>query len=368
MKKTDAGSKAGVDASTEALTPAGWRTHDCLAVGDLVLAMDPVEKQIHWRRVARVARTRWDSTADGPLIRWGHRSVGALTAPAHPWLQLNDMGRKLGDDRPHAWTTTRELDGREWVRLVFGGGRPRCFANSSPISSEFAELLGWIVTEGCFPKPKKGSGNWVMVCQSERVNPEKTERLRQLAAHFRGLGFTFNEHRRKPDGVVPFYIGVDLGALIRAALPDKQLPAALICSLTHDQARILYEALMAGDGHVRKDGSQCFLQLDQGRIDSFQMLAAMLGSRTAQKTWDALNGVFRITVYTRDFGTSGSNHPTAEDYAGFIWYPEFDRASAWLARRERTTFWTGAPAPIGAPSPRSVGAGDWSSTTQDALF
>jgi hypothetical protein len=370
MKTPHSLSQAGIDAMTEALTPNGWRRHGDLSDGDFVLAMDPVAKQICWKRVVQIVRREWDSAHDGPLIHWGHRSVGALTAPSHPWLQLNDMGRKRGDDRPHSWTTTEEVGGRDWVRLVFGGGAPQCFASSPSLSNEFVELLGWIVTEGCFPKPKSpGIWNHVLLNQSELVNPQKTGRIRSLAEHFRASGYTFNEYSMKSDGVVPFYIGADLGALIRTALPDKQLPPELICSLTFDQAQILYDALLDGDGHRRADGALCFLQVDQGRIDSFQMLAAMLGLRTAQKTWAALNGVQRITIYTRNYGTSGSNHPIPEKYAGIIWYPEFKRATAWLARRERTTFWTGSPAPTRASLPAQLSAmrPTWA-VKQEALF
>ncbi|MFE5793937.1 hypothetical protein ACFQ8C_15360 [Streptomyces sp. NPDC056503] len=334
---------AGVDAATETLTPLGWRTHEQIQAGDHVLALDPADKRIHWRKIGHVHRRHWESASDGPLTAWHHRAVKALSTPGQPWLQLNELGRKLGDDRPHDWTTTAALAGRDWVRIVFGGGTPSAFPDSSPYSDEFVELLGWIITEGCYPRPRhEGSWNHVQVSQSERVNPEKTQMLRRLADHFREQGYTFNEHRQAPTGVVPFYIGADLGARIRQTLPDKQLPPALISSLTLSQAEILYRSLILGDGNQHVGGGDYFIQVDQGRIDSFQMLAAMLGFRTAQKTWAALKGVFRITVYTRDSGTSGSTKPTRKDYDGTVWQIEFGRPTAWLARRDRTTFWTGA--------------------------
>ncbi|MFJ3881564.1 hypothetical protein ACIPW5_29450 [Streptomyces sp. NPDC090077] len=346
METIPSPAEAGVDAATEALTPFGWRTYEQIQVGDHVLGLDPVDKQIRWKKITRVHRRHWNSASDGPLTAWQHRAVKALSAPGQPWLQLNDLGRKLGDDRPHDWATTGALAGRGWVRIVFGGGAPCAFPHASPYSNEFVELLGWIITEGCYPKPRhEGTWNHVQVSQSERVNPEKTQMLRRLAEHFRQEGFTFNEHRQAPTGVVPFYIGVDLGARIRQALPDKQLPPALISSLTATQAQILYQSLILGDGNQHVGGGDYFIQLDQGRIDSFQMLAAMLGFRTAQKTWDALNGVFRTTVYTRDYGTSGSTKPEQQDYVGTVWQISFARPTAWLARRDRTTFWTGAAQP-----------------------
>ncbi|GAA1336305.1 hypothetical protein OOK39_42775 [Streptomyces sp. NBC_00264] len=306
--------------------------------------MDPGEKRIRWSPILGISRRDWNSWRDGELIQWDHRSVSALTAPGHRWMEQNDQGRKRGDNRPHTWSTTGDLIGRTWARLVFGGGTPSAFPNASPHSDEFVELLGWIVAEGCYPKPK-GDGSWnhVSISQSERVNPEKTAQLRRLASHFTNLGYTFNEYKVRPDGVVPFYIGSDLGAEIRTALPDKQLPPLLIASLTLAQAQILYQALIDGDGNRHVGGGDYWIQVDQGRIDSFQMLAAMLASRTAQKTWDALNGVSRTTIYTRDGGTSGSTHPSPVDYVGVIWHPELSRSMAWAARRAGTTYWTGSP-------------------------
>lgn len=325
MEAMHPASLAGVDAATEVLTPNGWRAHDQLAQGDYVLAMDPVGKRIRWSVIAGVVRREWTASHHGPLVRWTHRSVPALSTPGHPWLEQDDPGRKRGDDRPHRWATTGDLRSRSWARLAFGGGTPGAFATSSPHSDEFVELLGWIITEGCFPRPKHGADTWnhVMVSQSERSNPEKTKQLRRLASHFRDRGYKFDEYPAKPDGVVPFYIGADLGAELRRALPGKQFPPSLICSLTLSQAELLYDALIAGDGNKHVGGGDYFIQVDQGRIDSFQMLASMLGSRTAQKTWEALKGVFRTTVYTRDGGTSGSTHPTLEDYTGVVWHPDF---------------------------------------------
>ncbi|MFI5973041.1 hypothetical protein [Streptomyces sp. NPDC051452] len=362
----------GVDAATEALTPGGWRSHDALRADDHILTMDLIHKRIRWTPISGLNRHRWVSDQDGPLIRWSHRSVSALTTPGHRWMEQSERGRKNGQDLPHQWSTTADLRGRNWARLVFGGGTPSAFDASSPYSDEFIELLGWIITEGCFPKPQKGGfWNHVSVSQSERANPEGTQRLRRLASYFTSRGYTFKEHKRRADGVIPFYIGADLGAEIRATLPGKQLPPLLISSLTLGQARILYDALIAGDGHRHEGGGHCWTQVDQGRIDSFQMLAALLGSRTAQKTWKALNGVYRITVYTRDGGTSGSTHPAPQDYTGVVWHPVLPADTAWAARRQCTTYWTGTPAarrregmittvPGPASAPRAA--------EQDALF
>ncbi|WP_331731425.1 hypothetical protein [Streptomyces sp. NBC_00073] len=257
---------SGVDAATEALTPAGWRTHSSLAPGDYILALDPQHKRIRWSKLRTVWRHDWDSVLQGPLTRWTHRAVDALTTPGHWWLELNDHGRKTGEDRPHEWRTTTDLQNRRWARIVFGSGTPACFVNA-PL------------------------------------------------------------HK---DPAAP------------ANLSDSVSPR-LICSLTLTQARDLYEALITSSGNRHTSGGDYWQPSDQGLIDSFQMLCSMLGWRTAAKSFKSLTGMKRVTVYTRDNGTSGSTNPVPSDYDGLVWRPELDVPSAWCARRSGTTYWTGTP-------------------------
>ncbi|MFE1895154.1 hypothetical protein [Streptomyces yangpuensis] len=260
---------AGVDAETEALTPAGWRTHSLLTPGDYVLTLDPQHKRIRWSEVRTVWRHDWDFVLQGPLTRWTHRAVDALTTPGHWWLELNEQGRKTGEDRPHEWRTTRDLQGRSWARIVFGSGTPACFVHSPLRGNQAATAI-----------------------HSERVSPK------------------------------------------------------LISGLTLTQAHDLYEALIASNGKRHPNGGDYWQQSDQERIDSFQMLCSMLGWRTAAKSFKSLIGSKRVTVYTRDQGTSGSTHPVPDHYSGLVWRPELEVPAAWCARRSGTTYWTGAsPAP-----------------------
>lgn len=127
-----------------------------------------------------------------------------------------------------------------------------------------------------------------------------------------------------------------------AILSDSVSPR-LICSLTLTQARDLYEALITSSGNRHTGGGDYWQPSDQGLIDSFQMLCSMLGWRTAAKSFKSLTGMKRVTVYTRDNGTSGSTNPVPSDYDGLVWRPELDVPSAWCARRSGTTYWTGTP-------------------------
>jgi hypothetical protein len=102
-------------------------------------------------------------------------------------------------------------------------------------------------------------------------------------------------------------LGKGIGQVVRAAAPGKQLTPQFVCALTESQARLLYQTLIDGDGHrraprnsrgVRRGGgvhSEVWGQKDRGRINGFQMLAAMLGKRT----WahERRDGTYRVSVH-----------------------------------------------------------------------
>ena len=191
----------------------------------------------------------------------------------------------------------------------------------------------------------------MVIAQDAAVNPAYAERIRALAACFRVEGATVSEYGYGGGPRLHWYFGKGIDRAIRAAAPGKQLTPELLCALTEDQARLLYQTLIDGDGNrraprmskgIRRNGdadTETWAQKDQGRIDGFQMLAAMLGKRT----WAHLraSGCSDVAVH-QDTHCIGKTMPaTQEDYAGVVWCPRA-RTQTWLARRNGCTYWTGS--------------------------
>jgi hypothetical protein len=86
-----------------------------------------------------------------------------------------------------AFRTTGELADR-WDYIITGGGTPACFAPAPVYTDQFAELIGWVITEGHYQATPGHQARGVILAQDKVVNPAYVERIRALAAHFRAQG------------------------------------------------------------------------------------------------------------------------------------------------------------------------------------
>src|SRR6266568_1416665 len=374
-----------VDEQTEVLTQRGWITHHSLEAGDRVLSLDPETREILWEPVISVHRFEHD----GPLTRWKSQRMDALTTPNHRWLvetkrrraplpkmtvcpecgaaglkrvathraRMHGIHRASEPARVRAavftgkpaFRTTEELASR-YDYIITGGGTPACFAPAPVYTDEFVELVGWVITEGHYQSAPGYQARGVVIAQDAAVNPGYAERIRALAVHFRAEGATVSEYGYGDDPRLHWYFGKGIDRVIRLAAPGKQLTPEFLCALTEGQARLLYQTLIDGDGHrhapqmskgIRRGGgadTETWAQKDPGRINGFQMLAAMLGKRT----WAHLRngGCSDVSVH-QDTHCIGKTMPAAqEDYKGIVWCPR-TRTQTWLARRSGCTYWTG---------------------------
>ncbi len=256
--------------------------------------------------------------------------------------------------------TTAELADR-YDYIITGGGTPACFAPAPIYTDEFVELVGWVITEGHYQSAPGYQARGVIVTQDYAANPAYVERIRALAAHFRAEGATVSEYAYGHDTKLHWYFGKGIDRVIRSAAPGKQLTQEFLCALTESQARLLFQTLIDGDGHrraprmgrgIRRGGgadTETWAQKDPGRINGFQMLAAMLGKRTWARLRADGGGCSDVAVH-QDTHCVGKTMPAVqEDYAGIVWCP-CTRAQTWFARRNGCTYWTGNTAALLRPT------------------
>ena len=328
-----------VDDQTEALTRSGWKKHTDLSDSDEVLAIDPSTKEVRWEPVLSVHRFDWD----GPLTRWKSSQMDALTTPNHRWVVENwrdrDPKYAIEGGHPGVFKTTEKIttDGRGSDRLVLSGGTTIHWPVEKTYSDEMVELVAWTISEGHY-KPR---GHGVMISQSETHNFEYCERIRLLAKHFRTEGHTVSEYplQGADAGKTQWYFGKGIGIQVRELAPNKQITPEFLAALTREQAELFYDTCIDGDGHRRVDtGLETWLQQDQGRLDGFQMLVAMLGQRTAVHPHG--DGCASVSVYRHERVSANSLTSTEEHYEGIVWCPKTP-SMTWLARRGGTTYFTG---------------------------
>lgn len=346
-----------VDEQTQALTRRGWVDHDELAESDEILSVDPETNAIRWEPVLGVYRF----AHDGELIRW-NGPIDALTTSDHRWL-VEDAARKKAKEPRREFKTTTWLSQQKQRPIVVAGGEPLACASHAVFTDEFVELIGWVVTEGCYDQ--RGGNQGVSITQSQDINPEHTERIRVIAKHFADQGATATEWTPRRGGECTFYFGNGIASLVRAAAPDRQLTPEFLTSLTSPQAELLLDTLIDGDGHVRPNGHRQWTQSNEGRIAGFQMLCAMLGVRTTDRP-DGNGGDGRM-VWLHNARHMYTTNPQREHHEGVVWCPHV-RTGTWMARRNGSTYWTGNTYPGGKFVSRALlsGAAD-SPLAQGAL-
>ena len=320
---------------TEVLTRRGWLSADDLTTDDQVLSLEPDSDELVWADVEAINIYDWD----GPMHSWESERFSALSTPDHRWVFQTKRGRRVIRTSEEISRTTNS------GALVLAGGTPTHFSTEAKYTDEFVELVGWVVTEGNLRRVDRGHGEGFSLSQNERVYPDFVARIRRLAKHYRDLGMVFTENGTRDDGLVQWYGGVDLGREIRTVLGDsKSLLPEFLTSLTFGQANLLYNTLMDGDGDARRSHGEFFYQNNWEAMDSFQMLAMMLGKRSTarirKKDSTAPNGMAYtaqndglVSVYQNRTHNQQNLHQRVEHYTGRVWCPTTSTGT-WVARRK----------------------------------
>jgi len=323
---------------TEVLTKRGWLYYNELTTDDEVLSLDPETDENKWTSVKAVNVFDWD----GELSNWENERFSAISTPDHRWLYMD------GRDKRSIKTTDSLHDSKHnGGRLVVAGGIPSGFSEESTWDNDFVAAVGWFITEGHWHK------NGVpMLTQSFEVNPVKALQIQILSDRYGGSHYS---HENKAD---QWYIPGLKDELFSVVGKDKRLTPEFLSSLTLEQAKILYQTLIDGDGHWRIDAhdgkTATWYQSHEGRVSDFQMLCSMLGYRTNARWRKRSIGkpCCDVTVYkTRTVNVTNLNR-TKVSYRGKVWCPTTE-TSTWVARKDGITFVTGNCFPEWHPHDRS---------------
>lgn len=326
-----------VDSETEILTDNGWKRYDEVTTSDYVLSRNPSSDAVQWERPKAI---NVHEAAGSPMVRWTGQGIDAVTTLDHRWLALATHGNhKNGTYRKEREIVRTEvsLDGQRAIKssdqLLLGGGVSDAFAWIDKYDDELVETLAWFVTEGCIHTNQTGFKS-VLISQSERTNPDYVRRIRQLAEYWREKGATITERTPDKNGVITWYFGKGVNEEILDLAPDKEITPNFLMNLTYPQAELFHRTLLDADGH-RRGKSTRWTQTNEGRVDAFQMLTAMLGIRSRYAGE-------KVTEYHHD--VVGYSSVTAERVAcqDIIWCPTLsEETGIWMARRNGVTYWTG---------------------------
>jgi hypothetical protein len=333
-------------ADTEILTADGWKTHDQLHPGDVVLALDTATQTSEWQ--ACTAVNRFDH--DGEMFEMNGRGHSSLTTRNHRWWVNEEYGGPPRKWR-HKWITSAEL---KYSQVIPTAVPHADYPVEPKYSDAFVELVAWWWTEGWIRSAIVGSGRknhreFSALSQSHEVNEAKVDLIR--AACLSAFGPPgpnhWRENRYDSIGQTTFTFCNGLHREFVAVCPDKVPSPEFLRALTRAQLSIFIDTSIAADGHAEPNGGKVmFAQKDPRRVDAFVMACSILGLATSSNV--DKHGLTRITVQkmriTNPIRAAHYNQRTPKvgwvHYKGIVWCPTTPNGT-WLARRNGTVYWTG---------------------------
>ncbi|MFQ5834339.1 MAG: DNA methyltransferase [bacterium] len=317
---------ACVTPDTEILTIDGWKKYtDIKWYGKsspqhiLVATYNIKKKTIEYQPLSYIREYDFN----GKLIKIGNRDLDVLMTPNH----RNIVKKKIGKEEIVLADKLAYLDK---IRVH----APIKYPETSGIGRTFAELIGWIISEGHYKK-----GGYIELYQNEGNSAKRIDYLlRKLEiSHTRKLRNKI--YRGQNKGQVTWFL--KKSPLIEWCLANikyKQLNKFLV-SLPLTEVRALFNGLIAGDGHKRKDdGRLSFVQNNKQTKDWFQILAFRLGYHSMQKG-NTIYLTKRTHIGIRKTNGCGKNIKKI-NYDGKVWCPK-TKNGTWVARRNGKIFITG---------------------------
>lgn len=336
-----------VDQNTEALSKRGWVKHYDLGPGDQIYTVNP---QTGLGEFAPLEGVYSKLVECKKMYLMTGRGFEALCTEDHRWGTTHKQRIKNGKmslDIKH----TTELKEHDLIPLIRPCGD---FPGESKFSADFAEIVGWVISDGTFQPPT--NGNKVCINQSATANPEKCERIRALL-----LRAGANHWEQEHNGIKFFNFSGQLAIDVRAAVTEeKRLTPEFILSLNKEASAALFEGLLLGDGGYqgfcdkRKVGTRYFSTAREGEARMFSMLAARLGyATTTHRRWDKTSKfmiqrgqtregrwIFIVNLRKSQYTRIQNIKFESYSYDGVVWCPK-TKNQTFLARRNGTTYLTG---------------------------
>jgi DNA-directed RNA polymerase beta subunit len=360
------------DAATEVFTSSGWKAWPSVRADDWFACR--VDGRLEFHRAINLTAQHYV----GPLYGLKTGKIDYLVTPNHRVLCASTESRNT-----RRWRIDRadEVHGKARVfdtghdayvgediqtftlPAVEGGNATK---NVGPVDMrDWASIMGWFLSEGCFVYDETRSAYHVLVCQDAKANPTNCQIIEAL---LRRLPFAWCF--RQGD---TFVIGVkQLAAYMRqfGHAPDKFIPEYFFRTSISTRENLL-EALLLGDGRrgrvpytgVRHDRN-VFCTTSPRLAADFERLALSLGhpARTGRYTDDRAErykDVFEVRLLKhrlRQARTAKGMGYYVENYDGKVFCAEVPGGLLYVRRNKSVPVWSGNSFKIGVDLRMAIGA------------
>jgi len=294
---------ACVDIDTEILTIKGWKKYTEIKKYDKynhehikVATYNLDKKLIEYQPLSYIKEYDFN----GELIHIGNRDLDILVTSNH-----RNIIKKRNQNEQIVLTSNITYSDKIRVNA------PVSYPENTGIGKTFAELIGWIISEGHYKK-----GGWIEIYQNLGKKSERIDYLLKKLEipHTKRIRNRYYKDKIK-NQITWFLKKSPLVEWCLTNIPDKELNQFLI-SLPQKEIKSLFNGIVGGDGHIRRDDGG--YHSTEGR-DIYLTKKDFIGIR----------------------GTNGNGKNIfREKYNGKIWCPKTPNGT-WVARRNGKIFITG---------------------------
>ena len=328
-----------VDEHTEALTPAGWVSHDRLLIGDQVLTLNPETGMSEWQPVLSLYRA---DVIEEPMRVMETQNHSSITTMGHRWL----VDRRTTQGHIRHFVTSETLNSS---CLIPTAAPCADLPHVAKWDDDLVELVAWFGTDG-YLRGRSGQ-----IHQSHTRNPERVGRIRsalirmfgQASDLLRSDSPAWREYKQSNESafggpITVFRLNAALTEMLTRHAPDRRISEEFILDLTEGQLHLFTAIAEMADGRHHRQGKTDLWQKNGTATDAYA-LAAILTGRTVTRYAD--QGGEQVTinraVNVRPIkAMQAAGRPTTAPYTGMVWCPTTANGT-WMARRRGTCYFTG---------------------------
>lgn len=344
---------------TEIYTKRGWLTYDQIQEDDVAYTLNHETGLGQWQSISAINVFSYDSAVDGKMLSIETASHSSLSTPNHRWPIIKTSTVKAGTAR--RFTTSDKLTSADRIPLSAQvDARTLPAGGHGDYRDEFAELIGWYVTEGCYFPAFTGrrARPYATLSQSMDANPTKVARIIRLLTALFGPedGHPFSEdiptwRSYTHKGRVEFHINPVASEAIFDVAPgvSKAITLDFIHDLSYRQLELFTQAAMEGDGSYYKDKqglssdgvhSGIFWQKSEVIFTAVEAALILTGKPITNYLSAKLGFGLRIKERYNFQPRRRPENITKLDYIGNVWCPTTENTT-WMARRNGTIYFTG---------------------------
>lgn len=324
---------------TQILTSNGWKNSETIQINDEIYSLD-LEKNI---LIKNKVKNIFKYDYDGEMVNLKNANTNQLLTPNHHCIVKDTIKTKFKGQTTHytkhdywcykdAWQLRSQP-----LELPLASN----YNGTLEIGNLFAELLGWVISEGTYHKDT----NAIVITQSS-VNKSNVSRIRYILGKLRIKYNEYSRVRKYKDRTYieyDFYIGKESEEVvnkIKELAPNKKLTYNLL-ELSLSNKEFLLKGLCGGDGAKStssKFGFSAFYQKDVQQLEIFQTLLHM----TNKQGWLNLSK-YSCSIHSNPNTELQGKHNKNRfvKYDGkYVWCIETEIGN-FIAKREGKIFITG---------------------------